>query len=175
MDQSRRENSAEHSWHLALMAMLLAEYAPSKLDVLRTLKMLLVHDIVEIDAGDAFCYDPSVTIGKEEREQQAAERLFSLLPEDQAEELRSLWIEFEAGETVEARFSVAMDRLQPLLQNYHSEGGTWRLHEVSRERILSRMAPIRSGAPELWSFVEQVVSEVCAAGWVRTEEGPEEL
>lgn len=166
MDESRRENSAEHSWHLAVMAIVLAEYAPEGVDVLRTLKMLLVHDVVEIDAGDAFCYDADANLGKEERERLAAERLFGLLPEDIASELRDLWDEFEAGASGEARFAVALDRLQPLLQNYHTQGGTWRLHGVTDEQILRRMAPIEAGAPELWPVVARVVEEVCAAGYV---------
>jgi len=114
-DASRQENSAEHSWHLALMAALLAEHAGAEVDVTRTMKMVLVHDVVEIDAGDAFCYDAAANVGKEERERLAAERIFGLLPAEQAAELHALWVEFEAGETAEARFAVALDRLQPLL------------------------------------------------------------
>lgn len=167
MDASRRENSAEHSWHLALMAVVLADYAPPGTDVVRTLKMLLVHDVVEIDAGDAFCYDATANVGKEERERLAAERIFGLLPDDQAGELRTLWDDFEARESPDARFAVALDRLQPLLQNYHTEGGTWRMHGITREQVLRRMAPIREGAPEVWPFVLAVLDEVCDAGYVR--------
>lgn len=166
MDESRQENTAEHSWHMALMAVLLAEYAPEPLDVLRSVKIALVHDVVEIDAGDTFCYDATANLDKEERERRAAERLFGLLPPDQGAELRELWDEFEARETPEARFAAALDRLQGLLQNYHTQGGTWRTHGVRPEQILRRMAPIQEGAPELWPFVLRVLDEVIAAGYV---------
>ncbi|CAN5652575.1 HD domain-containing protein [soil metagenome] len=168
MDRSRRENSAEHSWHVVLMAVILAEHAPPELDLLRTMKMLLIHDVVEIDAGDAFCYDDTANFGKEDRERQAAERLFGVLPEEQAEEMRALWEEFEAGDTAEARFSVVIDRLQPLLQNHQSEGGTWRMHGVTRAQILRRMAPIHADAPDLWPVVLKVMDEMCAKGYVQT-------
>ena len=165
-DESRRENSAEHSWHLALMAGLLAEYAPSGTDVGRVVRMALVHDLVEIDAGDAFCYDPVAVQGKAEREVACAERLFGMLPEEQAEELRGLWDEFEAGTSPEARFANALDRLQPLLQNLNTRGGTWRMHGVRREQVRKRMEPIREGMPQLWPVVEQAVERAVAEGWV---------
>jgi putative hydrolase of HD superfamily len=158
--ESRLENSAEHSWHLAVMAALLAEYAPGKVDLERTLTMLLVHDVVEIDAGDTFAFDAAANADKEERERRAAERLFGLLPPDQAERLRGLWDEFEAGETPEARFANALDRFHALLQNLHNDGGTWKTHGISRERIFVRMDPIREGAPALWPYVLRVVDEV---------------
>jgi putative hydrolase of HD superfamily len=168
-DASRRENSAEHSWHLALMAALLAEHAGSEVDVARTMKMVLVHDVVEIDAGDAFCYDAAANVGKEERERRAAERIFGLLPAGQAAELHALWAEFEAGETPDARFAVALDRLQPLLQNLHSGGGSWRAHGIARAQVLRRMDPIRAGAPALWPTVLAVVEEAVAAGHLRDD------
>lgn len=168
----RRENSAEHSWHLALMALLLAEYAEAPVDPLRVLKMVLVHDVVEIDAGDTFCYDAHANLDKEERERLAAERLFGLLPAEQGAELRAAWEEFEEGRSPEARFAVALDRLQPLLQNYHNQGGTWREHGVTRGRVLARMQPIRDAAPELWPAVERMVGEACDRGWVAVEEAP---
>lgn len=174
-DASRRENSAEHSWHLALMAALLAEHAGAEVDVPRTMTMVLVHDVVEIDAGDAFCYDAAANLGKEDRERLAAERIFGLLPEEQAAELRGLWEEFEAGATPEARFAVALDRLQPLLQNLHSGGGSWRAHGIAREQVLRRMDPIREGAPALWPVVLEVVEQAVAAGHLRdpgVEAGP---
>ncbi|HEX2190719.1 MAG TPA: HD domain-containing protein [Longimicrobiaceae bacterium] len=166
-DASRRENSAEHSWHLALMAALLSEHAGAGVDVARTMKMVLVHDVVEIDAGDAFCYDAAANVGKEERERLAAERIFGLLPPEQAEELRALWEEFEAGETPEARFAVALDRLQPLIQNIHSGGGSWREHGIAREQVLRRMEPIRTGAPALWPTVLEAVERAVAEGHLR--------
>jgi putative hydrolase of HD superfamily len=168
-DASRRENSAEHSWHLALMAALLAEHAGAEVDVARTMKMVLVHDVVEIDAGDAFCYDAAANVGKEERERMAAERIFGLLPAEQAAELHALWAEFEAGETPDARFAVALDRLQPLLQNIHSGGGSWRAHGIARAQVLRRMDPIRAGAPALWPTVLAVVDEAVAAGHLRDD------
>lgn len=167
MDESRRENSAEHSWHLAVMAPLLAEYAPADMDLLRAVKMLLIHDVVEIDAGDTFCFDPEAALDKEERETRAAERLFGLLPDDQGAELRALWNEFESRETPEARFATALDRLSGLIQNYHNDGGTWRSHDVPLGSIRERMNPIREGAPELWPFVEAVLERAVEEGWVR--------
>jgi putative hydrolase of HD superfamily len=168
-DGSRQENSAEHSWHLALMAALLAEHAGAEVDVARTMKMVLVHDVVEIDAGDAFCYDAAANVGKEERERRAAERIFGLLPAEQAAELHTLWEEFEAGETADARFAVALDRLQPLLQNIHSGGGSWRAHGIARAQVLRRMDPIRTGAPALWPQVLAVVEQAVAAGHLRED------
>jgi putative hydrolase of HD superfamily len=158
-DSSRRENSAEHSWHIAIMAILLAEYAPQPVDVLRVVKMLLVHDLVEIDAGDTFCYDVQHNESKADRELQAADRLFGLLPVDQAQELRSLWDEFEAQETMDARFAACCDRLQPMLHNVETDGGTWKQHNIQREQVLRRAAPIAQGAPELWELVQQLIEQ----------------
>ncbi len=167
MDESRQENSAEHSWHLAMMAILLAEYAPSSdVDVLHVIKMLLVHDLVEIDAGDTFCYDVSSNQTKAAREAQAATRLFGMLPEEQGAELRTLWEEFEARETTTARFAAALDRLQPLLHNQQTKGGTWRIHGITREQVLWRMYPIKEGAPDLWSFVQKVIEDCVVAGYL---------
>jgi putative hydrolase of HD superfamily len=166
-DASRRENSAEHSWHLALMAGVLEEWAPEGVDLPRTVRMLLVHDLVEIDAGDTFCYDAGANLDKAERERLAAERVFGLLPADQAVELRTLWEEFEAVQTRESRFANALDRLQPLLQNLYTEGGTWRMHGVERERVRARMEPIRDAMPEVWPFVEWALQRSAEEGWVR--------
>jgi len=166
MGGARRENSAEHSWHLAVMALALAEHAGGAADILRVLKMLLVHDIVEIDAGDTFCYDAQANLSKVEREQAAAARIFGLLPAEQGRELRALWEEFEAGATPEARFANALDRIEPLLHNYHNQGGTWRAHGISRAAVLRRMAPIEVGMPALWPFVQQVIAASCAAGYI---------
>ena len=166
-DGSRRENSAEHSWHLAMMAILLAEYAPTQIDVLRVIKMLLVHDLVEIDAGDTFCYDVQSNENKAMREAEAANRLFGLLPEDQAVELRNLWEEFEAQETGEARFATALDRLQPFLHNQHTKGGTWQIHGITRGQVQRRMQPIEEGAPLIWPFVQKVIEDCVEAGYLR--------
>ena len=165
-DGSRRENSAEHSWHLAVMAPLLAEYAPEPVDVNRALRMLLVHDIVEIDAGDTFAYDTQGNESKAERELQAADRIFGLLPEDQQRDYRALWEEFELRDTPDARFANALDRLQPLLNNYRTQGGTWRIHKLNRAQVVKRMEPIREFLPSVYPIVEQYLSDACARGWL---------
>jgi putative hydrolase of HD superfamily len=163
MGQSRLENTAEHSWHLGVMATVLAEHAPGGVDVERAMSMVLVHDIVEIDAGDTFAFDASAHHDKEEREQAAAGRLFGLLPDDQHAHFRALWDEFEARETPEARFANALDRFQGLLQNVHNDGGTWKKYGIPRDKILERMDPIREGAPALWPWVVRMVDGVM--GW----------
>lgn len=168
-DGSRQENSAEHSWHIALMAIVLAEYAAEPINVLHVVKLLLLHDLVEIDAGDTFIYDVSAQVDKADREQQAADRLFGLLPADQAIEFRALWEEFEARETPEAQFAAVLDRLQPILHNQQTEGHTWIKHGVTSDRVLQRMAPIQTGAPELWTYVEQVIHDSVAAGYLRPQ------
>ncbi len=167
-DASRRENSAEHSWHLAAMAALLVEYAGEQVDLLRVFKMLLVHDVVEIDAGDTYAYDPKANESRELREHQAAERIFGLLPPDQADEVRHLWDEFEAGNTAEARYALALDRLQPLLLNFHSGGLSWKQHGVTAEAVLKRMQPIKAGTPELWRVVEDMVEEATQSGALKS-------
>src|SRR4028119_443563 len=135
LDSSRHENDAEHSWHLAMMAFVLCEYSKEPVDVARVIKMLLIHDLVEIDAGDTFVYDEAAHVGKEEREIAAAERIFNLLPPDLANEIRQLWDEFEARQTPEALFASSLDRLHPLLQNYNAQGGGWKKHDISAERV----------------------------------------
>jgi putative hydrolase of HD superfamily len=166
-DRSRRENTAEHSWHLALMAVVLAEYAPQPVDLLRVIKMLLIHDLVEIYAGDTFCYDVQGNLGKADREQSAADRIYGLLPGEQAAELMNLWHEFEANATPEAQFAIALDRFQPFLQNQQTNGGTWRIHNISAAQVLGRMAPIQTGAPALWPLVEAGITEGIAAGYLQ--------
>ncbi len=131
---SKNENDAEHSWHLAVMALFLAEYSAKTIDLLRVMKMVLIHDLIEIDAGDTFCYDAKANEDKAEREERAAERLFNILPHDQAEELWSLWREFEEMKTPEACFSACLDLLQPLLLNYHTYGHTWTKPGVSSKK-----------------------------------------
>lgn len=167
MDSSRRENDAEHSWHLALMAVLLSEYASDPgLDLLRVIKMALVHDLVEIDCGDTFCYDEQANIGKLERETAAAERLFNLLPGDAAEQVRSLWDEFEARQTPEARFAAALDRLQPLLHNFRTRGAAWRRHGVTAAQVLERNRHIAEGAPLLWEYAQALIADAVAKGYL---------
>jgi putative hydrolase of HD superfamily len=167
IDRSRVENSAEHSWHLAVMALVLAEHAPEGTDPLRAVRMLLVHDLVEIDAGDTFAYDLGAHHDKSARESAAADRLFALLPPDLETELRALWDEFESAATPEAKFANALDRFSGLLQNWGGgDGGTWRSHAVSRDAVLRRMEPIREGLPALWPFVADVVEDATAKGFI---------
>lgn len=170
IDRSRRENSAEHSWHLATMALVLGEYAPPGTDLAHAVAMLLVHDVVEIDADDTFAFDVAGNGTKAARERAAADRLFGILPADVGAELRALWEEFEEGETPEARFANALDRFQALVQNDAAgDGGTWKLHGVSREAVLRRMAPIERGAPALWPVALDAVARAAAAGQLRDE------
>jgi putative hydrolase of HD superfamily len=169
MDGSRRENSAEHSWHIAVMAMFLSEYAAEEIDTEKVIKMLLIHDVIEIDAGDTFCYDEEGYKDKAEREQRAAVRLFGLLPEDQGREFRKLWDEFEEESTAESRFANSMDRFQVIFQNYRNNGGTWVLHDVPLSSVLKRQEPIKKGAPLLWDTVEEVLRRSCTEGFLRDD------
>jgi putative hydrolase of HD superfamily len=166
IDGVRRENSAEHSWQLAMMALVLVEHAGATVDMRRTLMLTLVHDIVEVDAGDTFAFDPAANATKAAREEAAAKRIFGLLPPEQGAELRALWDEFEAGETPEARYANALDRLAGLLTNSRNAGGTWQRHQIARSAVLQRMAPIRAGAPGLWPFVERTIAEAVVVGWI---------
>ena len=160
----RRENTAEHSWHLAMAALVLAEHADGEVDLARVLRMLLVHDLVEIDAGDTYCYDPVAHLDKAEREGLAADRLYALLPEDQGRELRALWEEFEARATPEARFANAVDRLMPILHNYHSEGRAWLEHGIDSGQVLARNRPIAEGSAALWERVRAFIDDAVARG-----------
>ncbi len=164
IDNSRRENSAEHSWHLALAAIVLREHAASPIDLLRVLELVAVHDLVEIDAGDTFAYDAVHRETQEAREQAAADRIFGLLPADQGAYFRTRWEEFEAKETMESRFANAMDRVQPLLQNSGAGGGSWTTHKLTRAAVLARMAPIETATPALWPAVVEVVDAFTKAG-----------
>jgi putative hydrolase of HD superfamily len=176
VDRSRRENSAEHSWHLAMMTLTLGEYAEPGTDLARVVELLLVHDVVEIDAGDTFAFDVAANADKAARETAAAERIFGLLPDDLARQFREAWNEFEAGETPESRFANALDRLQALVQNDAAgDGGTWRANGVTREAVLRRMAPIRDGAPALWPVVLNAVARASAAGHIQGESGAERV
>lgn len=162
----RPENSAEHSWHLALLAIVLEEYAAEPVDLIQVLRMLLVHDLVEIDAGDTYAYDVAGNEGRAEREEQAAERIFGLLPTEQREELRELWDEFEAASTPESRYANALDRLQPLLQNARAGGVTWQQHGVCRAQVLARMEPVRTAMPGLWPTVIEIIETGCREGHI---------
>lgn len=151
-DSSRKENDAEHSWHLAMMAVFLSEYAKEDMDVLHVISMVLIHDLVEIDAGDTYAYDTEGNKSKRAREEKAADRIFNILPEDQAQRVRDLWEEFEANETPEANFANALDRVQPIMLNHKSDGKAWAEHGVSLTQILSRNVNVKKGAPKLWEY-----------------------
>jgi len=165
-DGSRLENSAEHSWHLALAAMMLVEYAPPGVDLARVLELVVIHDLVEIDAGDTFAYDPEHALSKSARERAAADRIFGLLPAEQGAGIRGLWEEFEEYATPESRFANALDRFQALLLNYRSGGGSWTAHGVRRSQVLVRMQPVQANLPELWPHVLDVIDRACAAGLI---------
>ena len=164
-DASRRENDAEHSWHLALMALLLGEYADGKnLNLLHVVRMVLIHDLVEIDAGDTYCYDEAGYRDKTQRETAAADRIFNLLPTDQALQLRSLWNEFEAAETPESKFANALDRLQPLMHNVFTDGQMWKHHGVVKSQVIDRNRKIADGAPDLWAFARKLIEKAVNKG-----------
>ena len=165
-DGSRRENDAEHSWHLALFAVVLAEHGPAELDLARVIKMVLVHDLVEIDAGDTYCYDPAACATQRDREVAAAERIFALLPPDQRDELRELWEEFEAKDTAESRFAAALDRLQPVLLNCHTQGRAWLEHGVTRAQVIERNRHIAAGAPRLWEYALALIDDAVEKGYL---------
>jgi putative hydrolase of HD superfamily len=167
VDGSRLENSAEHSWHLVLTAIIMQQYSPDAINLLRVLEMVAVHDLVEIDAGDTFAYDAAGHATKAAREEAAAARLFGLLPADQREHVTALWEEFEAQQSPESRFANALDRLQPLLQNASAGGGSWRTHNLHRDQVLRRMSPIESSMPELWPMVIDVIDAFCAMGVIQ--------
>ena len=160
----RRENSAEHSWYVAVMAVVLAEHANAKVDVGRVVTMLLVHDVVEVDAGDTYVYDPAGAADKGERERRAAARLFGLLPPDQGAELRALWHEFEAAESADARFAAALDRLVPVLHNVHTGGRSWREHGITADQVIGRNRRIAEGSEALWRHARALIEAAVAEG-----------
>jgi 5'-deoxynucleotidase YfbR-like HD superfamily hydrolase len=167
LDGSRKENDAEHSWHLGVAAMLLAEYAEEPgLDLLTVMKMVLVHDLVEIDAGDTFAYDDEGGKTKAAREQAAADRIFGLLPDDQAAEFRALWDQFEARATPNARFAASLDRLMPLMHNYFTQGKAWREHGVRAEEVLKRNQHVAEGSKPLWEFARSLIQDAVARGYL---------
>jgi len=166
LDRSRKENDAEHSWHLAMMACVLADHAGPDVDMLRVIRMLLIHDIVEIDAGDTFLYDTSAAAeAQEEKERLAADRIFGLLPAAQTAEFRALWDEFEAHESADACFARAMDRTQPFLHNFLTEGMMWREHGVRPDQVRRRMSVIADGSPELHRLVQSLIDVAEARGY----------
>lgn len=160
----RNENDAEHSWHLALMAIVLSEHSNVPVDIFKVIKMVLIHDIVEIDAGDTFIYDSQKNHTNTDEERQAAERIFGILPKEQANELISLWEEFEEGKTDEAKFARSMDRLEPLLQNVSNEGGTWKEFDVKLEKVYGKKEKIREGSETLWEYAENLITDSVEKG-----------
>ena len=169
INSRRAENDAEHSWHLCLIVITLAEHANGpQLDVLRVLKMLIIHDLVEIDAGDTFAYDVKAMADQHAREAVAADRIFGLLPPDQRREFRALWDEFESRRTPEARFAAAVDRFQPMLLNCHTEGAAWRRHGVTRDRVIARNSYIAEGSTTLWEYAQAMIEQTVAAGHLAT-------
>lgn len=169
LTQSKRaENDAEHSWHLCLCVLVLAEHAADpKTDFLRVLKMLIIHDLVEIDAGDTFAYDTARMADQHAREAKAAERIFGLLPEDQARDFRALWDEFEDQKTPEARFAAALDRFQPMLLNVRTQGHAWQKHGINRERVFARNKHIGAGAPAVWQYAQEMVNKAVEEGFLK--------
>lgn len=165
----RRENDAEHAWHMAIMIYLLKEYANEEIDIAKAMMMALIHDIVEIDAGDTYAYDTAGLETQKEREEKAAERIFGMLPEDQKADLKSLFEEFEAYETPEAKFARAMDNFQPLLLNDSNDGGDWKEHGVCRSQIMGRHKKTRLGSEEIGQYSEELIMENVKQGNIRDE------
>ena len=169
-NSDRPENDAEHSWHLAMMAIVLAEHADTPVDVLKVVKMVLIHDIVEIDAGDTFIYDNEKSHSNTDNERIAAQRIFGLLPQDQAHELIAIWEEFEAGLSNEAKFAKAMDRLEPLLQNTSNNGGTWKEFDVDYSKVYEKKKVVKEGSTTLWNYAENLLNENVAKGILKKNE-----
>ncbi|MGN0335518.1 MAG: HD domain-containing protein [Lachnospiraceae bacterium] len=165
----RRENDAEHAWHMAMMVYLLKEYANEEIDVAKAMMMALIHDIVEIDAGDTYAYDEEGLATQQERESRAAERIFGILPEDQKRELKGLFEEFEACETAEAKFARAMDNFQPLLLNSSNGGGDWREHGVKKAQVMGRQKKTELGSKEIWEYSRHMIEENIRKGNIKDE------
>lgn len=166
INSHRRENSSEHSWHVAVIAMLLAEHGNEQTDLCKVLCMLLVHDLVEIDAGDTYCYDLQGAMDKTAREKEAAERLFGFLPQDQRQWIHTLWEEFEAGQTPEAKFANAIDRFMPLLHNYFTQGKSWLEHGITEDQVQDRMAKTKDGSITLWEYSQKIIKAAVDRGYL---------
>lgn len=158
-DGKRRENDAEHAWHMAVMALILSEYSNEKIDLLKTISMILIHDVVEIDAGDTYAYDEEGKKTQEEREKKAADRLFGILPKEQGEYFKKLWYEFEERKTPEAKFARTMDCIQPLMLNDATDGKSWKEHSVHLSQVLKRNADTHKGSEELWKYIYENIIE----------------
>lgn len=167
--EEEREDDAQHSWHISIMAMILKEYADKEIDNYRVIKMLLIHDIVEIYAGDTFAYDKKGNEDKIEREEAAADKIFTMLSNGKGKELRQLWEEFEEGNTDEALFANALDRLQPILSNYYNGGGTWKTHDVAITSVYKRVEPIERISEKLWNFTCELLENACKEGKLRDD------
>ncbi|KIL35668.1 phosphohydrolase [Cohnella kolymensis] len=175
IDKSRNENVAEHSWHISLMALLMKEHADNlDMDLYRVIRMLLLHDLVEIDAGDTFAYDAEGYLDKEERENAAAQRLFGILPDDQRNEWMALWREFEDGITYESRYAAAIDRLHPVIHNYYTGGESWQKNRIFRSQVMKRMAPIETVSETLWTFTLELLQRAVDKGILLDDTGDEE-
>ena len=168
LHEDRKENDAEHSWHLSLMAFMLAEYSSEPVDVTHVMKMVILHDVVEIDAGDTYCYDTEGYKSKAEREEKSAQRIFGLLPDDQRQEFYGLWREFEDCQTPDAKFAALLDRLQPLLLNYSKSGISWREHGISEKQVTDRNLAYFDSAPELGDVIKQVIEDAVKKGWLKS-------
>ena len=168
-DGSRHENDAEHAWHLALMAIILGEHANEEIDILKALKMVLIHDLVEIDAGDTYAYDEKGNEDKYAREVAAAKRIFGLLPDDQGEQYYQLWEEFETRETKEAKFAAALDRVQPIMLNYLSEGKAWLNHGISRSQVELRNEHTKEGSTSIWNYISTILDSAVREGYLKNE------
>lgn len=166
---SRKEGDAEHAWHLAIMAFLLADYANEKIDILKTMKMVLLHDVIEIDAGDTYAYDTEGQKTKRLREEKAADRIYGMLPEEQKAEYRALWEEFEAGETPEAKFANTLDNIQPVLLNHASGGRSWREHDVKKSQIMGRNKKTHEGSEVLWEYIRNIIDKNIEQGNISAE------
>ncbi len=171
IDRSRRENDAEHSWHIAVMALVFEEFAVQKVNVLHAVEMLLVHDLVEIYAGDTFAYDVNGYKDKAQREQRAADKLFSQLPPEQGKYIRSLWEEFECRRTPDARYADCLDKLQPFLHNTFTEGHTWKAEDIRtvRSQVEQRMSALKDFMPEVHRWVETNIGNAVAKGWLKEQ------
>lgn len=168
-DGKRKENDAEHSWHLAMMAVLLAEHSNEELDLVKVITMVLIHDIVEIDAGDTYAYDAAGNESKRQREVKAADRIFHILPQDQAKKLRDIWEEFEAYETPEAKFAHVCDNVQPLMLNDATKGLSWREHEVKKSQVLARNQRIAQGSVTMRNYVDEMINKNVESGNLKDE------
>lgn len=169
LHENRKENDAEHSWHLAILAFLLAEYASVPINVTRVMKMVLVHDVVEIDAGDTYCYDEAGNQTKAEREEKSAQRIFGLLPDDQKEEFYSLWREFEDNQTNDSKFAAVLDKIQPVILNYSKNGISWKEHGVYKEQVEKRCLSSSEASDKLAELIQSIIDDAASKGFLKTK------